>query len=123
MINELTVDAECRLVKLRLSGHLDQQEIWNARSDVVGLMKENGVRNVLIDVRDLDRMISIIDIYEFSVPERDFFPPGTKIAALTKKNDADPRECALMENVHNGGFDFKTFVKVSEAMKWLYDSR
>lgn len=123
MITETTVDAKRRFVKLRFSGQLDHKDIWNTRDKVAAMMKENGVNNLLIDMRKVDLKLLTIDIYDFSTSEFNFFPHGTRIAALVKKGDSGFHDFQFMETVHvNSGFPFKTFTKVSEAVDWLYDT-
>ena len=120
MITEMTLDAKRRFVKIIFSGQIDHKEILNARSEIAELIKKNGIKNLLVDMRKVDLKLLTIDIYDFSTSERDFFPPGTKIAALARGEESDFEKFKFMETVHyNSGFCFKIFLKMSDAIGWL----
>jgi anti-anti-sigma regulatory factor len=62
---EMTVDDERKILRIHLRGSVDLDERRVIHREMVRLCRQESLRNILVDVRDLDVATSTIDLYDF----------------------------------------------------------
>lgn len=116
---------EPKIVQITTSGTWER-EVDNAMGlDIMKKMSEWKVNKALIDMRELQFELRVLDIFQRAETLRDqrreVRPPGTKVALVynpvSKKVDED---FIFFENTsRNRGLPYRVFQQMEDAMAWL----
>ncbi len=115
---EMSVDGERRVLIIRLEGKVDLEERRDIHRDMVKMCRQESLKNILVDVRDLDVATSTIDLYDFGTAVQETgLPFNIRIAGVCRPDDADS---SFPVTIAKDRFvDVRAFEDVEEALEWL----
>ena len=116
MSYELTIMPGTEIALFCWSGPITLEDRKRNVERITQFLSENGISQLILDTRHLDRRMTTTEGYEFGawVPEK---IRGIKVAVVHHSNDVEGR---FVENVAaNRGTHSRSFLSLEEAQKWL----
>lgn len=92
MAYQISLNPEQMLVKLSHRCDNLESESWQTRKEVSSALLEGSGRRVLVDIRDVNRLPSVIDQYEFMSEHGYDLPFGICIALVIPQDKHDVGE-------------------------------
>lgn len=106
------------IVVLEFTGRGDYAEHVASRDKVFELCRENGIRDVLVDIRDAQMNLSTRELYEFGKGLAEALgPQEIRFAVLIRDKDRAPDTAAAIAQAKN--VDLRVFLEADEARDWL----
>lgn len=118
---EVSYDSESGIVRARMDGDIEMEEVMKYASEVVRTITANDCRRVLNDMRGAVMKLSTTDIWNVPrIMEKAGMPPATRRALVTTE---DNKDVSFAEAVsHNVGQTVRVFTDLDEAEAWLLRS-
>jgi len=121
MTFQLKKNAKKGVIELHYYGIVDRKDLWTARAELASMVKETGIKNVVIDMRGVKLNLNNVDEYQFSNSNIKYLPRGTEVATIIAENDPFKHDHKYMEVVSlNRGFPIRMFTNIEEAEQWLF---
>lgn len=118
MGEEVSYDADSRLMRVRVWGHDPIDDMLASRAEVIRLHATHGTTSLIVDVREQETSASLFDIFDFG----DSWPSEVHVALLA--SSTTPEDVILLETVAmQRGKKIRVFFSETEALDWLQDSR
>jgi hypothetical protein len=116
---EVTYDPECDCVMARIDGELSIQVAKEFLAEISRIVRANGCRRTLDDLRGAELTLSIAELY--FAPRLTLeagIPPAFKSAIVVAEKDW--LQCSFLETVaQNQGQIVRVFADPDEARRWL----
>ena len=121
MSYEVSYDSESDIVRARMDGEIEIEEVTKFASDVVHTIIAHDCRRYLNDMRGAVMKLSTTDIWNVPrVMGKAGMPPATRRALVTTEGNKD---ASFAETVsHNVGQTVKIFTDLKKAEAWLMKS-
>ncbi len=121
MSYEVSYDSESNIVRARIDGDIEIEEVTKFASDVVHTIIAHDCRCVLNDMRLATLKLSTTDIWNVPrIMEKAGMPPATRRALVTAEDNKDVSFAEVVS--HNVGQNVKVFTDIEKAEAWLLRS-
>jgi hypothetical protein len=110
--------ADSSYVKLTLQGNASLAEFEEARSGARDQLARLKIGCILVDARQLDNMVTTLELFQFHSSHNQKLPHGVRIAGLVRSDQME--DGLFAENVaQNRGVMMKMFTDDQTALAWL----
>ena len=107
-------------IKSTPTGELDMTVIKQTFAQIDAAGNELQVYTILIDLREVDSKMSIVDIYDLASHLGEYGDTFRRKTAVLTRAGEDLSRAAFFENAaQNRGFEVKTFTVFEDALLWL----
>ena len=114
MGEQLTYDADSRLMRVRVWGHDSIGDMQAQRLEVIRLHEAHGADALLVDVREQTSSAPLFDLFDFG----DTWPTAIQVALLV--STTTPDDILFLETVAmQRGKKMRVFFSETEALDWL----
>lgn len=104
------------VIEVRHWGEATATDVRDARSKVATLIEQTGVREVLVDLRDIASFLDTVEIYELVTD----CSTSMRVAMLIAQDEAMHEDFSFLETVAvNRGYDVSMHTTRQEALRWL----
>ncbi|MGD8782719.1 MAG: hypothetical protein PVH88_27660 [Ignavibacteria bacterium] len=105
---------------IKSTGTWDKPTIIKTQDESSEIVKNGGLKGLLVDLTEADLNISILDIYEVNKRISKVFPISVKHAIVFPEKIFPQSDVTFSENVAtNYGAFMKMFTNASDAKNWL----
>ncbi|MFC2140494.1 hypothetical protein ACFLQ1_02090, partial [Candidatus Auribacterota bacterium] len=95
-------------------------EAYSSRKKLTSIMTEQGIKCILVDLRDNKIHPEKLEILDFHKSHADVFPSGTKMAVVYSPETWSLLDLELAEHLSTKpGMLMNYFLEIEEAIKWL----
>lgn len=106
-----------------LSGEIDETRYREVRNEVAQRLRETGLRQAIIDLRDAVLRVSGASIFHVSASNPRVIPVGVRYAVVCSPQTISPDRVRFGETVaRNRGADLRTFFDLDAARAWLAEA-
>jgi hypothetical protein len=115
----VTVREDLGIIEVRSYGEVSEQELTSSREEVSEIIRERGIKKVLVDACDLTSLPSTFPLFLFgkSFADEDILRTMMMAAVTSEKTTKD---VAFIETVaRNRGVEMRIFDSTDAAIDWL----
>jgi len=117
MGEEITYNADSRLMRVRVWGHDPISDMLASRAEIMQLHATHGATLLIVDVREQKTAASLFDIFDFG----DSWPTEITVALLASAKTPD--DIVMLETIAmQRGKRMRVFFSETEALDWLQES-
>lgn len=114
------VEISGEAVVATLSGEIDETDYREVRSEVAQRLRESGLRQAIIDLRDAVLTASAVSIFSVSASNPRVIPIGVRYAVVCSPRTVSADKVRFGETVaRNRGANLRTFSDLDAAQAWL----
>jgi|GEM_PF-4364874 len=118
MPHKQSIISDKTILRMKLMGRIDLTERNTIKDEVAGICRMKLLRKILIDVRELDPVTSLIDLYDFGSTLTEIeLPFDVKIAGVCKPDDLESTFPVTIAK--NKLINISAFPNVRKALHWL----
>jgi len=125
MVCDVEMTREPKYLHFRAKGMRSRESILALSKQIMDACIEHDARQVLVDVRELEGFLPVLDAYE--IPAQEFpamrRPEILRQAAVIDREGAEERGRFFETVAQNRGFNLRTFQDPDEAIEWLLRNR
>lgn len=117
MSQEITYDANSRLIRVRAWGHASISDMIASKAEIMRLHEIHGSNTLIVDAREQETGPEQFDIFEFG----DAWPIEIRVAILA--GSKTPEDILILETVAvQRGKSIRVFFNETQALDWLQES-
>jgi hypothetical protein len=121
---EFTIDDAAGILTVTHSGTVRMDEVLASRAEGIPIVRDHGIRNVMIDLREAQIALSVAETFEFQAGEPQEYPLGTRLALVLSAQSWAEEDVQFAVNVAtNRGLIERAFTDLAEAVAWITRSR
>lgn len=121
MLYDLQIEKESDFLSVKISGIRNSNTISKAAKEIIETCKINKCLKVIIDVRELEGRMSILESYMFVSREFTHLKQFSSLekAAVVDNKESKKRLKFFERTANSFGFNLRTFVEPDEAREWM----
>lgn len=120
MALDISIDRERHILFVRHYGPAGVDEYCTIPAKTAPLLTQHKLSKILVDISKSGFRLHTIDLYDFVLELREWYPIGSKIATIYSPEGLEPENLRFLENLaFNRAVRLKTFADTAGALTWL----